>query len=148
MICKNAIQKSLRRRPPVSPYKENHESLLSRQLHCSEQRRFKCYGFLTNSGMFEFFMNEMEMFDWVRRWSNLLLSYVLFAELIQTPRYAPVSLPVCQWEDLFISASYVMISGFVVVTLLTILSLQTARKLAMVEGDSTRADTKLLAAEQ
>ena len=64
MICKNAIQKSLRRRrPPVSPYKENHESLLSRQLHSSEQRRFKCYGFLTNSGMFEFFMNEMEMFD-------------------------------------------------------------------------------------
>ena len=61
MIYKNAIQKSLRRRP-VSPYKENHESL-SRQLHCSEQRRFKCYGFLTNSGMFEFFMNEMEMFD-------------------------------------------------------------------------------------
>ena len=60
MICKNAIQKSLR--TPVSPYKENHESLLSRQLH-SEELRFKCYGFLTNSGMFEFFMNEMEMFD-------------------------------------------------------------------------------------
>ena len=49
---------------------------------------------------------------------------------------------------MFISGSYVMISGFVVVTLLVILSLQTARKLAMVEGDSTRADTKLLAAEQ
>ena len=146
MICKNAIQKSLRRRP-VSPYKENHESLLSQRLH-GEERRFKCYGFLTNSGMFEFFMNEMEMFDWVRIWSNLLLSYLLFAELIQTPSYAPVCSPVCQWEDLFISASYVMISGFVVVTLLTILSLQTARKLAMVEGDSTRADTKLLAAEQ